>query len=131
MRRVAILVLALCAPASIAAAGKTAPRNVAIVIYEGAEILDLAGPSEVLYAAGSLAGEGQDSAFNVYTVSRSREPVLSQGFIRIAPQYSIADAPRPDIIVIPGGRSDELSNDPTMMTWLKSATGAASATLTV
>jgi hypothetical protein len=28
---------------------------------------------------------------------------VSQGFLTIMPQYSIADCPKPDVIVIPGG----------------------------
>jgi len=135
MRRLAFpLVLTLCAaatPSTALAGGARATRNVAIVIYEGAEILDLAGPSEVLQAAGSFAGEGDTPALRVYTVARSRDPILSQRFIRIVPEFSIADAPPPDVIVIPGGNSDALSKDEGMMKWLRAATGRAEVTLTV
>lgn len=119
------LALSSLTPAPADAAPKT--RNVAIVIYEGAEVLDFAGPSEVMSAAGHLAGFGT----NVYTVSRSTEPVMVQGFIKVVPQYSIDNAPKPDVVVIPGGSSNALSSDPKMMTWLKSTTAASEVTLTV
>jgi putative intracellular protease/amidase len=140
MRRLAIwLALALSASASAStstalaagAARPAAPRNVAIVVYEGAEILDFAGPAEVLQAAGWFGGDGATRALRLYTVARSRDPIVVQDFIRIVPEFSIADAPRPNVIVIPGGNSEALSKDEAMMKWLRSATGRAEVTLTV
>ncbi len=129
MRQTAIILLALCASARLASAGEQ--TNVAIVIYEGTEILDFGGPAEVLQAAGNFAGDGITSALNVYTVAKTRDPIVSQGFIRIVPQYSIADAPRPDIIVIPGGQSSQISDSDAMMKWLRSSMASAEVTLTV
>jgi putative intracellular protease/amidase len=130
MRRAAIpLFLALSA--SIASPAEAKPRNVAIVIYEGAEILDFAGPAEVLKAAGSFGTDSAGEALVPYTVARTRDAITAQGFIRIVPQYSIADAPRPDVIVIPGGNSSALSSDKAMMEWLLASTSKAEVTLTV
>jgi transcriptional regulator GlxA family with amidase domain len=106
-------------------------RHVAIVVYDGTEILDFAGPAEVLAAAGGFASGGSGSALDVYTVGATTAPIKAQGFITITPQYSIADAPTPDIVVIPGGNSANLSRDPAMMTWLTTVTSASDATLTV
>ncbi len=63
-------------------------------------ILDFAGPSEVFAST-----EG----FNVYTVSLTNEPLVSQGFIKIMPTYSLSDCPKPDIVVLPGAIPDRLS----------------------
>jgi len=71
-------------------------RNVAILVYEGVELLDFAGPGEVFAAAGH-------GAFHVYTVADRAGPVTSMGFLTIVPQYTIDDCPTPDIIVVPGG----------------------------
>src|SRR5215210_8403205 len=60
-------------------------RNVAIVLYEGVELLDFAGPGEVFTQSGTEAGE---AAFNVYTVATSTDPLVSQGFLTVKPQYS-------------------------------------------
>ena len=91
-------------------------RNVAIVLYEGVELLDFAGPGEVFTQSGTEAGE---PAFNVYTVATSTEPLVSQGFLTIKPQYSFDNAPKPDIVVFPGGRVGGLLKDKKGMAWAK------------
>lgn len=106
-------------------------RRVAIVVYDGVEILDLAGPAEVLAVAGGFAGHDGPPALELYTVGRTVDPITAQGFVTIVPQYSIETAPPPDLVVIPGGSSRALSDDPAMMRWLTERAGAAEATLTV
>lgn len=103
-------------------------RNVAIVLYEGVELLDFAGPGEVF--AGAQTVDGQD-AFNVYTVARSTEPLVSQGFVTIKPQYSFDDAPRPDIVVFPGGNVDNFVGDERSLTWAKVVSGQAEIAMSV
>ena len=86
-----------------------APKKVAIFLYKGAEILDLAGPAEVFAASG----------FDTYTMSVDGNEILSQGFITIKPQYSLENAPIPDIVVFPGGGATAPANDPKVMEWVK------------
>ena len=134
MRAITVVALALAGaamPAAAAAAPSAKPLNVAIVVYDNAEILDFAGPAEVLAVAGNFAGGGGASALRVYTVGRTRAPVKAQGFITITPEYAIDDAPAPDIVVIPGGNSGNLSGNPAMMAWLTASTAASDVTLTV
>ena len=114
---------ALVAPAAV--------RKVAIVVYDGVEILDLAGPAEVLAVAGGFAGRDGVRALDVYLVGPTAAPIEAQGFVTIVPDHPIATAPPPDLIVIPGGNSGALSNDAEMMRWLTERTAAAEATLTV
>jgi transcriptional regulator GlxA family with amidase domain len=127
-------VLAVC-PASIHAesAKESAPytKNVAIVIYDGVEILDFAGPAEVFAAASGYGSKGREKAFNCYTVSKTKTPLVSQGFIDVTPDHSIADCPKPDIIVLPGGSSQNVVNDEEWMRWVASAGGDAEQILTV
>jgi transcriptional regulator GlxA family with amidase domain len=106
-------------------------RNVAIVLYEGVEILDFAGPSEVFAAAAGHAGLGDRPGFRVYTMAATKAPVTSQGFVRITPEFSIDDAPKPDVIVIPGGDSAQLTGNPRFMEWAGKAMQEAEVTLTV
>lgn len=106
-------------------------RNVAIVIYDGVEVLDFAGPAEVFAAAASQGAFGQERAFNVYTVSKTRTPIVSQGFIDVTPDYGIADAPKPDIIVLPGGGTDNVLDDAEWLAWVKTSAAAADHVLTV
>lgn len=90
-----------------------APRNVALVVFPGVELLDLAGPGEVFAIAPGEHGH----AFQVYTVARSREPVQSMGFVTITPQYTLEDCPKPDIVVVPGG--DVPDGDEVLRAWVR------------
>ncbi|MEQ1738121.1 MAG: DJ-1/PfpI family protein, partial [Rhodoglobus sp.] len=114
----------------MASLAEAKPKNVAIVIYDGAEILDFAGPTEVLSVASGFARSGGEKAMNVYLVARTLKPVKMQGFVEVTPQFSIDNAPVPDLVVIPGGGSEGLE-DPAMMTWLLKVTSASQTTLTV
>jgi putative intracellular protease/amidase len=106
------------------AAHAAEPRNVAILVYQGVELLDFAGPGEVFSAAGN-------GAFRVFTVAPTSDPVVSQGFVRITPDYSIGNSPKPDILVIPGGHAATLYDDPKMMAWIKDRVGGAEVTMSV
>jgi transcriptional regulator GlxA family with amidase domain len=142
-KRVRIASLALTVLASLASCLSSAAtaragersvrytRNVAIVLYEGVELLDFAGPGEVFKAAADAASYKDQPAFNVYTVAVSSRPITSLGFVKITPNYSIEDAPKPDIIVIPGGNSRNLTDDPKFMAWAGKSTREAEITLTV
>ena len=126
---VALLAGALPAGAAGERAGKT--RNVAIVLFDGVELLDFSGPGEVFAAAASFGRTAGREAFEVYTVAVSAKPLLSQGFVRIVPQYSLADSPRPDILIVPGGDVGPLLGSPEFMRWLRSSAAGAEVTMSV
>jgi transcriptional regulator GlxA family with amidase domain len=119
-----------------ARAGEAAPRvpagytrNVAIVQYEGVELLDFAGPAEVFAAArGDSRGK---PAFRVYTVAASTAPLESQGFLKVTPDHTWADAPAPDIVVVPGGSTQNLLEDPKFMEWIAKTVPKAEVSLSV
>jgi len=107
---------------SISVAAQNKDRyNVAIFLYQGVELLDFAGPGEVFSAAG----------FNVYTVSADGKEVLSQGFLTVKPQYSITNAPTPDVIVFPGGNSEPSAKDLNVREWLKGKVAKGTTALSV
>lgn len=132
IRKTAILLCLFACPGVLAAV--EAPRytkNVAIVLYDGVEVLDFAGPSEVFATASGLGANGREKAFNVYTVSRSKAPVVSQGFLDVVPDYSIEDSPKPDILVLPGGGTEGVLKDAAWMEWIRNAGRDAEHVLTV
>ncbi len=102
--------------------GQTRKRNVAIFIHNGVEVLDFAGPSEVF---ASTAG------FNVYTVSLTKDPIISQGFIKVVPTYSLADCPKPDILVLPGGQTGPMIENTALIDWIKRCSAQAEVMLSV
>ena len=91
-------------------------RNVAIVIYENVQPLDWTGPYEVYKDAGGFGAANNERAFNVYTVSKTTEPLNGQG-LRLVPNYSIENAPKPDIVVFPGGPAVNVYGDPAFFAW--------------
>lgn len=122
----AFALLGLSSLAAQTAAPKT-QVNVAIVVQNGMELLDFAGPGEVFAAAGS----SEARPFRVFTVSASEAAVTSQGFVEIIPDFTIENAPHVDILVIPGGGHSNLIRDPRMMSWIGRTVGSAQYTLSV
>ena len=134
LSKVAALALLMTVPALAGEADTkrtTYTRNVAIVLYDGVEILDFAGPTEVFQAAGRFGRSGLTPAFRVYTVAASREPLTSQGVVKVVPEFTFDDAPAPDLVVFPGGASDALTENDKAMAWARKAMAAAEVTLTV
>ncbi|HEY3364228.1 MAG TPA: DJ-1/PfpI family protein [Symbiobacteriaceae bacterium] len=65
--------------------------KVAVLLFDGVEELDFAGPFEVF---GAVA--------EVFTVGNSREIRGSHG-LKVTAEYTFADAPEFDVLVVPGG----------------------------
>ena len=113
------------------------PINVAFVISEGADVMDIAGPWEV-FSETMLTAKGKPwhetdrlddmlMPFRTYAVSDSLKPVSASNGLMIVPNYSFETAPKPQVIVIPaqGGRSD------TQKAWLLSNSATADVTMSV
>lgn len=74
-------------------------RNLAILIFEGVQIIDYTGPYEVF---GGVYVNGA-RAFNVYTVSEKTEAITTAMGMSVNPKYTFDSAPKPDVLLIPGG----------------------------
>lgn len=90
------------------------PLNVAILLYDGVELLDFAGPGEVFQQA---YFNGND-AFNVYTVGIHSNKIISQNFLNITTQYTIDNCPMPEILIIPGGNNLPLVSNEKLIAWI-------------
>ncbi len=93
------------------AAYKPAERKLTICFYlqNGVEALDFAGPLEVFSYAG----------FNIFTASKTKQPIKSQGLLKVIPDYDITDAPPFDILAVFGGNATPPSRDPELISWIK------------
>jgi transcriptional regulator GlxA family with amidase domain len=109
--------------------------NVAFIISNGANVMDIAGAWEVfgdvmVNSSGKVQPDPEANdmvmPFNTYTVSDSMEPVDANG-LRVVPNYTFDTAPHPQIIVIPaqGGRS------PAQKKWLLARSSEADVTMSV
>ncbi len=92
-------------------------RTVAILAFDDMEVLDFAGPYEVFNVAGEL---GDGHPFSVFSVGVGSGPVTGRGGFVVQPTYSLADAPIPDLVVVPGGfGSRALAKDDRVIGWLR------------
>jgi transcriptional regulator GlxA family with amidase domain len=74
--------------------------NVAIVLFDGAEELDWAGPWEVLAA---WATRWPDDGAHVYSVADTTGPVRCAKGLVVQPDHTWETAPKPDVVLWPGG----------------------------
>ena len=72
-------------------------KNLAILIFDDAEVLDFCGPFEVFSVANELS-DGQ--LFSVYTVSEHDRPVRAKNGLRVLPDYDFRSCPTPDILLM-------------------------------
>lgn len=89
--------------------------KVAILVYDGVELLDFTGPGEVFSICRNAMGA---PAFDVFTVAPTDEPITSNGFLMVKPNYSLETAPQPDILVVPGGSTLSAENNKELIAWL-------------
>ena len=74
--------------------------RIAVVLFEGAEELDFAGPWEVLAA---WATQHPEDGVEVYTVADTTEPIRCAKGLRVAADHTWESAPPPDVVLVPGG----------------------------
>jgi len=95
--------------------------RIAVVLFDGAEELDFAGPWEVLAA---WATQWPDDGVEVFTVARSTEPVSCAKGMRVLPDHTWESAPPIDVLVYPGGVGTRRDlSDPATLEWLRGLEG--------
>lgn len=95
--------------------------KVAILIFDGVQIIDFTGPYEVFGQAG----------FSPFTVAPSAGPITTSMGMKVTPTHTLADAPEADILLLPGGDVDRHLDNPELIAWIKQRTGAADHVLSV
>jgi putative intracellular protease/amidase len=85
-------------------------KKVAILIFDGVQIIDYSGPYEVF----------ADAGYDVFTVAATKRPVTTAAGDgeKIVPKYTFADAPQADLVVIPGGGFEAKRNS-AAVAWIK------------
>lgn len=87
-----------------------------ILLFEDAEELDFVGPWEVLKIAARLGGGDE----RVVTIAERDRPLRCAQGLRVLPDHSFENAPRLDIVLVPGGigTRTEVEN-PRLIEWLR------------
>jgi putative intracellular protease/amidase len=96
-------------------------KKVAILIFDGVQIIDYTGPYEVFGSIG----------FDVYTVAETKTPVTTAMGMTVVPKYSFADAPQPEVLVVPGGGVRAARDSAATLKWVTDTTAQTTHTMSV
>lgn len=108
-------------PAQSLQAPKPARPKVAILVFDGVQIIDFCGPYEVFGQAG----------YEVFTVGARKSPLLTAMNLRITPAYAFGASPPADILLIPGGNIDSARHDATTLDWIRARHAESKITMSV
>ena len=98
-----------CGLTLIPANGEGGPPRVAILLYDGVEIIDMAGPWEVFGNAG----------LPIHTVAEKLETVMLVFGQKTIPDYTFENSPKADVLLVPGGGYERAAKNDALMKWLK------------
>jgi len=98
-----------CGMTLIPANGVGGPPKVAMLVYNGVEIIDIAGPWEVFGAAGLL----------IHTVAEKPEPLTLVYGQKIVPDYTFENSPKADVLLVPGGGYGRQMENAALIKWLR------------
>jgi putative intracellular protease/amidase len=106
---------------------KSATRNLAILIFDGVQIIDYTGPFETF----GHVYNNDAAAFNIYTVSEKSSAITTSMGMSVNPKYSFENAPKPDVLVIPGGDVRGQLDNPAVLKWVQEKSKDAEIVLSV
>ncbi|MGY5018666.1 GlxA family transcriptional regulator [Streptomyces griseus] len=89
-------------------------RTVLVVLFDGVQSLDVSGPMEVFSGASRSPGVSYD----LRTASLDGRPVRSTSGLTLVPDSSLADAPAPHTLLVPGGQGTR-GSQPGLTGWLR------------
>ncbi|SDQ05485.1 DJ-1/PfpI family protein [Virgibacillus salinus] len=88
-------------------------RKVGILLFDYVDVLDFAGPAEVLSLTANNKAEQAltlykkhllpTRPFEVFTLSETGMKIKTHSGIKVEPDFSIDDSPELDILIVPGG----------------------------
>lgn len=105
------------------------PRKLAVLLFDDVEVLDFCGPFEVFTVA---SRQIDPKAFEVITVAEKLGPVLTRNGLSVNPQYTLADCPKPDILLVPGGLGTRREmNNSVLIDWIRRTANATELVLSV
>jgi transcriptional regulator GlxA family with amidase domain len=95
----------------------TEQRNIAVLLFDGVEELDFAGPWEVLAA---WSKQWPDDGAAVFTIAAQAGPIHCAKGLTVVAEHALASAPSFDLLVFPGGRGTRpMLADEAMIEWVR------------
>jgi transcriptional regulator GlxA family with amidase domain len=99
--------------------------RVAFMIADNANVIDTAGPWEVFQDT-MVDGIIDHHPFELFTVAPTDAVLKMTGGLQVKPHYSIHNAPKPNVIVVPAHRATDESR-----AWLREASAGTDVTMSV
>lgn len=104
-------------------------KNIAIFIFDDAEVLDFAGPFEVFSVTSEL---NNHALFNVFTVAKAKKPIRAVNGLSVNPDADFASCPKVDILIIVGGSGTRaVMRDAEVLAWIETMHTNAEMTLSI
>lgn len=104
--------------------------RVLILAFDGVEALDFAGPFEVFTTASRVSQRmqpGTAAPFDVASVAHATggQPMQARAGLQLLADHTLADSPKADVLIVPGGVVDTPMASPDTLRWIaRSAAGA-------
>lgn len=90
--------------------------TIGILLFDGVEELDFAGPWEVFAAAAA----GKPEELRVVTIAERHTPIRCNKGLRVLSDHAFDDAPALDVVLVPGGQGTRKEVDnPVLVGWLR------------
>ncbi|SEJ20348.1 MULTISPECIES: DJ-1/PfpI family protein [unclassified Variovorax] len=107
-----------------------ATLRVSILAFDGVEALDFAGPFEVFTTASRVAGRlqpGSAAPFAVASVAEAAhgQPVRARAGLQLLADHTLADSPKADVLIVPGGVVDAPLASPATLRWIAAQAAGA------
>jgi transcriptional regulator GlxA family with amidase domain len=98
---------------------------VAFLISDGAVVIDFCGPWEVFQNV--MIPGSMTMPFQTYTVGETTKPIVASGGMKIVPDYTLANAPAPKVLVIPA----QSASSKGVLDWIRESSKNADVTMSV
>jgi putative intracellular protease/amidase len=108
-------------PPAVAKDDQEKQQTVGILLYPGVQIIDFTGPYEIFGWAG----------YKVVTISEDGKPLTANMDLQLTPTHSFANAPKLDILVVPGGDIQNARRSAATLDWVKASAPTAKHVLSV
>lgn len=96
-------------------------KEVAILVFPGVQIIDYTGPYEVFGQAG----------FHVFLVAEADTVLRTAMGMQVVPHHTLANSPKADILVIPGGGVSQAMESEAVLNWIKKMEPEAESVMSV
>src|SRR5262249_18728362 len=113
----------ICGVALVEQSAAVAPlaKKVPVLVFPGVGPIDDTGPFKIFGATG----------YDVYTVGATKDPVQTAFGIKVVPKFTFEDAPKPDVLLIPGGGIRSAMDSAPTIAWIQQTSSEAAITMSV